>query len=378
MPEGFEALWQRMEPYQHEINFLIFIPLFFILRSIILSKVKGVLKSNLRDNQLYPFILSLVNWGTFYAIVIYAIVYFRDTMLLGGTWFNVGSTPINTLSFIIPLLIIGLAVKFSGFVSQFFLNRLFEKHQLDIGMRYTFNRLIHYGLIVIAVLIALPTIGFDLSILTVFAGVLGIGVGFGISNIASNFISGLIILFERPIKVGDRIKLGELHCDVTQINIRSTVVRTRNNETIIIPNSQFIESQVVNWSYGDPKIREQILVGVAYGSDVRLVEELLLRAAEEQEELLTDPKPRVDFMNFGESSLDFRLLYWIPNPALRARVRSSLNFRIYELLQRHQVEIPFPQRDLHLRSVSPELLKGLQVEIEPVKSGNRGLERERQ
>ncbi|RYD06503.1 hypothetical protein N752_04035 [Desulforamulus aquiferis] len=119
MPEGFEALWQRMEPYQHEINFLIFIPLFFILRSIILSKVKGVLKSNLRDNQLYPFILSLVNWGTFYAIVIYAIVYFRDTMLLGGTWFNVGSTPINTLSFIIPLLIIGLAVKFSGFVSQF-------------------------------------------------------------------------------------------------------------------------------------------------------------------------------------------------------------------------------------------------------------------
>ncbi|RYD06504.1 hypothetical protein N752_04040 [Desulforamulus aquiferis] len=245
-------------------------------------------------------------------------------------------------------------------------------------MRYTFNRLIHYGLIIIAVLIALPTIGFDLSILTVFAGVLGIGVGFGISNIASNFISGLIILFERPIKVGDRIKLGELHCDVTQINIRSTVVRTRNNETIIIPNSQFIESQVVNWSYGDPKIREQILVGVAYGSDVRLVEELLLRAAEEQEELLSDPKPRVDFMNFGESSLDFRLLYWIPNPALRARVRSSLNFRIYELLQRHQVEIPFPQRDLHLRSVSPELLKGLQVEIEPVKSGNRGLERERQ
>ncbi|MFZ5643520.1 MAG: mechanosensitive ion channel family protein [Bacillota bacterium] len=369
MLQYFAELWQRTEPYQNEINFIIFIPLFFLLRSIILKKLKAVLKSNFQDSRMYSFLLSLVNWGTFYAIVIYAVVYFKDTVWLGKTWFTVGSTPVNTLSFIIPLLLIGLAVKISNFISQSFLERIYERHQLDQGMRFTFNRLIHYGLILLAVLAALPTVGFDLSILTVFAGVLGIGVGFGIRNIVSNFISGLIILFEQPVKVGDRIKIGDLHCDVEHINIRSTVVRTRNNESIIIPNSQFIENQVVNWSYGDPKIRELIFVGVAYGSDVRLVERLLLKAAEEQENLLAEPQPRVDFMNFGDSSLEFRLLYWIPDPSLRVRVRSSLNFRIYELFLQHNVEIPFPQRDLHLRSVSPDLLKNLQFEIEPAKKG---------
>lgn len=362
--QEFMFYLDKAAPYKNEINFLIYIPLFFILRSILLRKLKKALHSVAHDSEGYPLILSLVNWGTFYAIVFYAIVYFSDTVWLGKTWFTLGDTPVNTMTFLIPLVFISLAVKISNLASIFFLERLFERYSIDQGMRYNFNRLIQYTIILISVLVALPTVGFNISALTVFAGVLGIGIGFGISNIVSNFISGLIIFFERPVKIGDRIKLGDLHCDVEHINIRSTVVRTRNNEHIIIPNTQFIENQVMNWSYGDPKIRGLIMIGVAYGSDVRLVEKLLLQAAREQENVLDDPPPRVDFINFGDSALELRLLYWIPDPTPRTRVKSAINFRIYELFNEHGVEIPFPQRDLHVRSFDPELLKNLQVVTE--------------
>lgn len=358
--------WQSYQ-YFNEINFLIFIPLFFILRSIIIKKLNVFFNAKRDENDLSPFIQSLINWGTFYAIVIYAIIYFKDTIWFAETWFHIGDTPVTTLTFIVPAIIISLSIKFSNFMSRFFLHRVYNRYDMDKGMQYTFTRLLHYVIIIVSVLIALPIIGFDLSIFTVFAGVAGIGIGFGMRNIISNFISGLIILFERPIKVGDRIKIGDLHCDVEHITIRSTIVRTRNNEHIIIPNSQFIENQVMNWSYGDPKVRQQILIGVAYGSNVRLLEKLLLQAAHEHKDVLDDLPPRVDFLNFGESSLDFRLLYWIPHPVLRTRIKSALNFRINELLQEHGLEIPFPQRDLHLRSVDTDILKNLQVEFEPEK-----------
>lgn len=362
--------WQEYR-YFNEIKFLVFIPLFFLLRSIVLRKINNLASLKTGENsagELQPLILSLINWGTFYAIAMYAIIYFRDTFWLGETWFTIGNTPVTTLTFLIPAMIISLSVKFSNLLSRFLLHRVYKKYELDNGTQYTFSRLLHYAIIVVSILVALPVIGFDLSTLTVFAGVAGIGIGFGVSNIASNFISGLIILFERPIKVGDRIKIGDLHCDVENITIRSTVVRTRNNEHIIIPNSQFIENQVMNWSYGDPKVREQILIGVAYGSDVRLLERLLLQVAREHKDIMDAPPPRVDFLNFGDSALEFRLLYWIPYPVLRTRVKSALNFRINELLQEHGVEIPFPQRDLHLRSVDANIIR----KMRPVNETSRG------
>jgi len=358
------AAWQEYR-YFNEIQFLFFIPLFFLLRFVLIKKLKGILDRGIGENgenELHPFLLSLVNWGTFYAIIIYAAIYYRNTFWLGETWFHIGNTPVTTLTFIIPAIIISLSIKFSNLLSRFLLHRVYKKYEIDTGTQYTFNRLSHYAIIVISILIALPAIGFDLSALTVLSGAAGIGIGFGLQNIASNFISGLIILFERPIKVGDRIMLGNLHCDVESISIRSTIVRTRNNEHIIIPNSQFIENQVINWSYGDPKVRQEILIGVAYGSDVHLLEKLLLQVAREHPDVLDDPPPRVDFLNFGESSLDFRLLYWIPHPVIRTRVKSALNYRINDLLQEHNIEIPFPQRDLHLRSIDASILEKVQRE----------------
>jgi small-conductance mechanosensitive channel len=359
---------QKMLTYKNELTFIIFIPLFFLIRSILIKYLKKNIKAAPNNGSFQSTVFSLVNWGTFYAIVFYAVAYYRNTVWLGKTWFMLGKTPVNTLTFIIPFIIISLAIKVSRIITSYLLVRVYNRYNIEEASRYTFNRIIQYLIIGLSVLIALPTIGFNLSILTVFAGVLGIGVGFGIQNIVSNFVSGLIILFEKPVKVGDRIKLGDLHCDVEHINIRATVVRTRNNEHIIIPNSQFIENQVVNWSYGDPRIRELIFIGVAYGSDVRLVEKILLSTAEEHPDILTEPQmPRVDFLNFGESSLDFRLLYWIPNAAMRIRVKSALNHRIYELFLEHNIEIPFPQRDLHIRSVDPCLVKKFQIEYEDEK-----------
>lgn len=357
--------WWQSITYRNEITFIVFIPLFFIIRSLFLKFLRRTIKDTEGDRGFQAALLSLINWGTFYAIVFYAIAYYRNTVWLGKTWFTVGNTPVNTLSFIIPLLIIGIAFKGSNLITSYLFTRIYDRYDLAAGMRYNFNRLIHYLIIVLAILVALPTIGFDLSVLTVFAGVLGLGLGFGIQNIISNFVSGLIILFEQPIKVGDRIKIGDLQCDVENINIRATVVRTRNNEHIIIPNSQFIENQVINWSYGDPRMRELIFIGVAYGSDVRLVERLLLKAAHEHPDIINEPQePRVDFMNFGESALEFRLLYWIPRPELRRRVKSAINYRIYELFLEHNVEIPFPQRDLHIRSIDAALARNIQLDVE--------------
>jgi potassium efflux system protein len=356
-------LWQDYQ-YHNEVNFLIFIPVFFLLRYWILKKFNASLANRTDKNDLAPFIQSLINWGTFYAIVFYAIVYFKNTFWLGETWFKIGNTPVTTLTFIIPAVIISLSIKFANFIAHFFLQRIYTRHEMDQGMQYTFNRLFHYVIIIIAVLVSLPLIGFDLSVLTVFAGVAGIGVGFGLQNIISNFMSGLILLFERPIKVGDKIKINDIPCDVQHIKIRATVVVTGSNEHIIIPNSQFIENQIINWSYGDPKIMETIPIRVAYGSNVRLLEQLLLQAAHEHENVLDDPPPQVSFLNFGESALEFSLSFWVPEPALRFRTKSDLNYRINDLFQEHGVELAYPQRDIHLRSVNMDQLKNMQLEME--------------
>jgi small-conductance mechanosensitive channel len=357
------GIWQNYR-YHNEVNFLIFIPLFFLLRSWLIKKFNTSFNTKLENNDLAPFIQSLVNWGTFYAIVAYAIIYFKNTFWLGEPWFNIGNTPVTALTFVIPVTVVSLSVKFSNFVSRYLMRRVYSRYEMDEGMQYTFSRLLHYIIIVISVLVALPMIGFNLSVLTVFAGVAGIGIGFGMQNIVSNFISGLILLFERPIKVGDRIKINDIYCDVKHINIRSTVVRTGTNEHIIIPNSKFIENQIINCSYADPSVLETIPIGVAYGSDVRLLQKLLLAAAQEHQNVLADPPPSVSFLSFGESALNFSLFFWVSDPTLRFRVKSDLNFRINDLLQEHGVEMPFPQRDLHLRSVDTALLKNVQWEIE--------------
>ncbi|MGD8238658.1 MAG: mechanosensitive ion channel [Armatimonadota bacterium] len=252
-----------------------------------------------------------------------------------------------------------LVVVFSILISRIIREVLQEagtlRRQYDAGQRYAISNVVYYVLVVAAVLWAVRLAGFSLGALAVFAGVAGIGLAFGLQDILKNFISGLILLVEQPIKVGDYIDVGGGGPDsvrgiVTQISIRSTTVRTLGNVFVIVPNADFVTQQVLNLSHRDLKLRLDIDVGVSYASDVELVREILRKIGQDHPMTLNDPPPDARLMGFGDSSVDFRLLVWIADPTDRAQTTSELNFAVWHALQEHGIEIPFPQRDLHMRS----------------------------
>jgi hypothetical protein len=192
--------------------------------------------------------------------------------------------------------------------------------------------------------------GVDVRSLAIAASVLGVGIGFGLQNIANNFVSGLLINFERPVRPGDYVNVGAFEGTVVRVGGRSTQIRTIDGVLILIPNSKFLETEVVNWDLGDPRSRIHVPVGVAYGTDLARVRRALLEAARGHPEVESDPRPQVQMKAFGESSLDFELLVWTRDPRNKNRLESDLNFRIEESLRRHGIQVPFPQLDLHVRA----------------------------
>jgi small-conductance mechanosensitive channel len=277
-------------------------------------------------------------------------------LTLGGTQITLWTV----LYFIILVVLLFYAARK---IRALLVDRLLTRTHLDLGARQAVGAITRYVVLLLGLLIILQTVGINLTTLNVLAGAVGIGIGFGLQNVASNFISGLIILFERPIKVGDRIEVGRVEGQVIEVGARSTKVLTNDNITIIVPNSKFITEEVVNWVYRDGKVRFKIPVGVAYGSDVRLVEKLLLEVADESPNVLRDPEPAVRFLEFGESSLNLELRAWSTSLVHRkGKLMSELNFAIYDKFTRHGVEIPFPQRDLHIRSGVLEVKGGLSAQ----------------
>ena len=241
-------------------------------------------------------------------------------------------------------------------------DRVLARKNIDIGVRQATVTILRYVLITAGFIILLQTAGIDLTALNVLAGAVGIGVGFGLQNVANNFISGLIILFERPIKVGDRIEVGNVEGDVIHIKARSTTVVTNDNIAIIVPNSNFITQNVINWSHMGKNVRFKIPVSVSYDSDVRLVEKLLLEAANENPDVLEEPAPGVRLLKFGDNGLQFELRAWSESLLHRkGRLTSNLNFAILEKFRAHGIEMPFPQRDIHIRTTG-ENERALNVE----------------
>jgi small-conductance mechanosensitive channel len=217
--------------------------------------------------------------------------------------------------------------------------------------RYSVGALVRYLILLVGLLIILQTVGIDLTTFNVLAGAIGIGVGFGLQNIVSNFISGLIIMFERPVKMGDRIVVGGVEGNVVNIGARSTTVLDNDNIAVIVPNSKFITDNVVNWKYNNNEVRFRIPVSVAYGSDARQVETLLLEVADREPDVLQLPPPVVRFLEFGDNGLLFELRAWSSSLVDRkGKLISQLNFSIYERFTEEGVAFPFPQRDIHLRS----------------------------
>jgi len=239
----------------------------------------------------------------------------------------------------------------SSRTKRFLFNRVLADSGLDRSLQYAIAQILSNIVLVVGILIVLENTGIHLAALAVFAGAVGVGVGFGLQNITSNFISGLVILAERPITIGDRVEVAGIVGRVQQIRARSTVIVTNDNIAMIVPNSKFIDSPVTNWHYGDPRVRFRIPVGVAYGSDIGKVRDALLVAGRENANTLEEPAPSVFLEKFGDNSIDFQLVVWSSEMSARpSRYRSDLNFAIEQKFREAGIEIAFPQRDLHIRS----------------------------
>ena len=238
----------------------------------------------------------------------------------------------------------------SARTKSFLFNRFLVNSGLDRSLQYAISQIVSNIVLVAGVFIVLDNAGIHLGTLAVFAGAVGVGIGFGLQNIASNFISGLVILAERPITIGDRVEVAGVAGQVQQIRARSTVILTNDNITMIVPNTKFIDSPVTNWTYGDPRVRFRIPIGVAYGSDLEKVRNALLEVARENSHVLPQPAPTVFLETFGESSINLELVVWSKEMSYRPRrFRSDLNFAIVQKLREAGIEIPSPQRGLHFR-----------------------------
>ena len=264
-----------------------------------------------------------------------------------------GSFKISIISLILLLLVILIAALVSRYARRFLKKRVLSRVHMDLGLQYTLLRLAHYLIITFGVLYALK-IGFsvDLTSIAVILGFLSLGIGFGLQYLAADVASGFILLFERPVRVNDRVRLDDgIEGRVDHISLRSTIVVTNENMTVIIPNSKLVQNKLINFSRG-ASVRLNIPVGVAYGSDLQKVTEALVEAAGSVDQVLTTPPPHAHFAGFGDSYLEFEIRVWINEPHNHPQIRSRVNFAIDGAFRKYNIEIPFPQRDLRLRSAS--------------------------
>lgn len=283
--------------------------------------------------------------------------------VLNSTLFFIKQTPITLFSIFLFILMLLIFVVIARVFGRVVLERFFSRLQIEEGIRYSLIRITQYIIIIVGMVISFQFVGVDLSGLIVIFGLLSVGIGFGLQNITANFVAGLVLLIERPIRVGDRVTVGDTLGEVVAINIRSTTIRTLTNISIIVPNSEFTATKVINWSVGDPKVRLDLPIGVSYNSDLQKVLKALREVADENEDLLKIPAPNVNFVGFGDSSWDLELRVWLDSPRGYQTIRSDLNCAIVEKFRAYGIEIPFPQRDLHLRSSIPMPISGSDAPI---------------
>src|ERR1044071_9460221 len=287
-----------------------------------------------------------------------------STTIIAQIWayltkqFTFGRITVSISGFITGAATILLTVLVARWATTLLDRRIASRRHIDPGLRYTICRLAKYIIVAIGVLVTLKqAFGLDLTSLAVIFTALSVGIGFGLQYIAADIASGFILLFERPIRIGDRITIGDDEGDVKSINLRTTVVLTNDQIAIIVPNSKLVSQRVINWSYGDPRARIAIPIGVADDSDIQLVTDTLILAAKNIPNVLSDPQPTVQLLKFGDYSLDFRLLVWTNQPRRHVQIRSDINYRIARLFREHSIKIPYPTQEF--------LLKGLPRNLEP-------------
>ena len=264
---------------------------------------------------------------------------------------TIGSQQITIGLVMLAIAALGVSYLASWMLQTLLTENVLARRHVDIGVSLSVSRLLHYALVAVGFVLALVVLGVDLTKMTLLVSALGVGIGFGLQTIVNNFVCGLILLLERPLRVGDTIELGGQSAKIAKIGLRSTTVRTPDQADMIVPNTDLITNRVTNWTLTDRQARSVIPVGVAYGSDIALVMQTLKECALAHPGVLHSPEPQVLFRSFGDSSLDFELRAWVADVDTRLQVASDLHQDIDRRFRQAGIEIPFPQRDLHVRSV---------------------------
>jgi small-conductance mechanosensitive channel len=312
------------------------------------------LERNAQERVLWLVFIAVVFIGVLVGLSAIGIDLNLRTILTASL--SIGGTNLNLAKLLWFLGVVVGSIILSKYLRVVLREQVLPPFQLPENTQFLLLRLIHIGIIILGIFIGINLTGLSLSSLTVVLGGLSIGIGFGLQNIASNLISGLILIFERPIRVGDWITVGETVGTVSAINMRSTLIITLDNIDVIVPNSQLVSETITNWTLRDKQVRMKITGGVAYGSDTALVKQALLEVARAHPQIIKEPDaqmpmaraPIVRFINFGASSLDFELLAWIPDLSQRFDVISDLHFMIDQKFREYNINIPFPQRDVYV------------------------------
>lgn len=307
--------------------------------------------------------IYLVNFLT---VFLWVILMLRNFRIVEYVFKGIGSIltykiSIGFASFSLDLIFIFFIVVYLAIVLSNILRVLLEedvlnRFSLSKGLPHTIAMLVKYALLTAGFFLAVNASGIPLDKLTIILGAMSVGIGFGLQNIFNNLVSGLILLFERPIQLGDTVQVGQLTGNVKTIGLRSSNVTTFDGAEVIVPNGQLIANEVINWTLSDQNRRIELPVGVSYNSDPEVVRSLLREILDNHTELMKDPGPLVFFSGLGESSLDFTLLFWISDYIQGRRIKSEILFSIFKVFKENNIEIPFPQHDLHLRSVDKEIV----------------------
>ncbi|MEJ2015281.1 MAG: mechanosensitive ion channel [Limibacillus sp.] len=286
--------------------------------------------------------LIMLEWGVPDSVLAYWFLQISDGIKIGEFTF----APLSILYAFVVFVVGLIAVRF---IKRMLNQRILSRTRLDVGARHSISAATGYVGFAVAAMLAVATLGIDLSNLAIIAGALSVGIGFGLQNVVNNFVSGLLLLIERPIKVGDWIVVSGYEGTVKRISVRSTEIETFDRSEVIVPNSELVSSPVTNWTHKTRICRVIVPVGVAYGSDTELVRDILMKVAKDHEDVLSYPAPFVIFKAFGDSSLNFELRVYARDTDYYLTLINDLHFAIDKAFREQKVEIPFPQRDLHLR-----------------------------
>ena len=308
---------------------------------------------------IYKYVENIISLFTL-ASVIFALLSTLAIRIyvIDGFW-NIMESPIElgvfsfTLSNIaLFVIIIWFSTVISRFIQTILRDEVLVRAKFDRGLPATISMLVRYSVVTLGFFVALRAMGFEFSQLTIIFGALSVGIGFGLQSVFLNVVSGLILIFERPIHIGDTIEVNNIIGQVREIGIRTSNIRSLDGAEVLIPNGLLTSNELINWTLSDKKRRIEIIIGIAYGSEVKKASEIFYQILKEHTEVIEDPAPQIIFSEFGDSSLNFRILFWTDNYGDWLRIRSEILYTINEILEKENIVIPFPQRDVHIQSNS--------------------------